>query len=304
MSAALEITHTSSVTPDQIDHLGHMNVHYYGVNARKGTRVVAQQLGLVGSVTPYLVDTYSRHLAEQLEGARLEVRSGVITATPEHIRVYHELANSDSGAIAAVFVHRLVAPPAEPFADALVAAGAARIAQVPAHGAPRTINLDADPLSAVPSLDTVRQREMAMRRPRVIIAEECLEDGGFDPAQAAQLIWGGETLEGVMSVGPTLVDGPNGEKMGSAAMESRTVVCKLPRVGDTTQSFGGLLHLGPKIWHRANWVFDINSGELLTATEGVSLAFDTVSRKSMLIPDEIRERDMRLHAPEFTPTVG
>ncbi|MFT6393412.1 MAG: hypothetical protein ACJA14_002942, partial [Ilumatobacter sp.] len=34
LADGLAVTHTSTVTADQIDHLGHMNVRYYGVNAR------------------------------------------------------------------------------------------------------------------------------------------------------------------------------------------------------------------------------------------------------------------------------
>ena len=48
--SALEITHRSSVTEDQIDHLGHMNVQYYGTNARAATR--AMEAALVNLLSP------------------------------------------------------------------------------------------------------------------------------------------------------------------------------------------------------------------------------------------------------------
>ncbi len=44
--SGLTTTHTSTVTEDQIDHLGHMNVRFYAVNARAGTDALLADLGL------------------------------------------------------------------------------------------------------------------------------------------------------------------------------------------------------------------------------------------------------------------
>ena len=78
----LRTTHTSTVTEDQIDHLGHMNVRFYGVNAQAGTRAVLGGLpGWTGR--PYLVhDTYTRHHREQLFGTTLDA-FGTSTAWTE-----------------------------------------------------------------------------------------------------------------------------------------------------------------------------------------------------------------------------
>ena len=95
----LRVTHTSSVTEDMIDHLGHMNVRYYGVNAIAGTRAVL--LGLPGwEAGSFLVhDSYTRHLREQLLGADLEVRSAVLGLGEdgEVVRIHHQLANAATG---------------------------------------------------------------------------------------------------------------------------------------------------------------------------------------------------------------
>ena len=95
-ASGLTVTHTSTVTPDQIDHLGHMNVRYYGVNACSATR------SLVGAAP--IVDMYTRHHREQLVGAELEVRSGLLDVDDRTVRLYHELANTDTGDVAATFV--------------------------------------------------------------------------------------------------------------------------------------------------------------------------------------------------------
>ena len=50
---ALPVTHTSTVTEDQIDHLGHMNVRFYGTNAQAASNAtftrnsIAKQLSVL-----------------------------------------------------------------------------------------------------------------------------------------------------------------------------------------------------------------------------------------------------------------
>ena len=102
----LTVTHHSAVTEDQIDHLGHMNVRFYGVNAHMGTAAILDRLGIARDAAP-VVDSYTRHRREQLLGAPLVVRSGVLAAAPAELRIYHELANEDSDELAATFVHRV-----------------------------------------------------------------------------------------------------------------------------------------------------------------------------------------------------
>src|ERR1044071_9007237 len=89
----LRVTHTSTVTEDQIDHLGHMNVRFYAVNAHEGTRTLLRDLPGWHDRPHVVHDTYTRHLHEQLLGAPLEVRTGILGADHRGLRVHHELAN-------------------------------------------------------------------------------------------------------------------------------------------------------------------------------------------------------------------
>jgi len=75
------VTHSSTVTPDQIDHLGHMNVRYYAVNACAATE------SLFGDGTIY--DVYTRHHREQLLGTVLAVRSGILSIDEGSTRLSH-----------------------------------------------------------------------------------------------------------------------------------------------------------------------------------------------------------------------
>ena len=162
----LTITHTSTVTPDQIDHLGHMNVRYYAANARAATRSVLDGLGIgnaeAGDRAPTeIIDEYTRHHREQLVDSELEVRSGCLNVETDSIRIYHELANATTGELAATFVHRVRS-------DTPI--DRVEIVELPAHGAPRSLDISASP--ALPSIETVRRLDLAIRAPRQIDTED------------------------------------------------------------------------------------------------------------------------------------
>lgn len=297
--AELAVTFETTVTPDQIDHLGHMNVRFYGRNAQSATTEVLRRLGLDPTTATMRVDDiYTRHLHEQLVNAPLEVRSGVIDAADGRVRIYHELANQSDGAIAATFVHGVRTDTGDT-AD-VIAAGRTQLTTIPPHGASRTISLDADPFATAPSIDVVRERGLAMRKPRAIGADECRADGTYIAEYAPMLTWAGEALDGHR--GDELVDGPNGERMGWASMETRMTLVRLPRLGDQIQAFGALIEMRDKTMHRVQWAYDLATDELLTMFESVSLAFDTVGRRAMSIPERIRAREATAAHPDLTPS--
>ena len=78
----LVVVHNSEVTADQIDHLGHMNVRYYGQAARTGALALAEAVGVVGGDGPEVAqqDLYMRHHREQRLGAKVPGRAGVLGA--------------------------------------------------------------------------------------------------------------------------------------------------------------------------------------------------------------------------------
>jgi acyl-CoA thioester hydrolase len=300
-SPGLTVTHRSTVTEDQIDHLGHMNVRFYGVNAAAGTRALLADLG-VAAGSGRVVDLYTRHLREQLLGAELMVRSGVVEVVADGVRLYHELVNEATGELAAAFVHRVRLGDVDPaVAAAAAAAAAARIIAVPPHGAPRSIALDTDPLASAPGIDRLRELDLAVRKERAVTAEECDAAGDYQPTMAAMLVWGGEPVDGRFP--PLLHDGPNGERMGWASMETRMVVRRLPRLGERIQSFSAVTVIADKVMQNIMWAYAVGSGELLTTFEVVNLAFDVNHRRPMPIPDRIRAYEERIHHPELAPRV-
>lgn len=287
-------THASEVTEDQIDHLGHMNVRHYAENASAGTRAVLDGLPGWGRRPFVVYDVYTRHHREQLLGTALIVRSAVLGADPEGLRLHHELAARDTGVLAATFVHR-ISPLDEggaraPLSDRLVAAAQdLALPTPPPYAATRTISLDADLVASAPSLDEVRARELAMRRERLVTAEECDAAGRYTPEMAPMLVWGGEPVR--RDAGPWLEEMPGGELMGWASMETRIQTLRLPLVGERVQSFAATVALHDKVTHRVHWCFGLDRGELLVGFEIVNMAFDTRSRRPMSIPDAHAQRE-------------
>jgi acyl-CoA thioesterase FadM len=297
----LTVTHRSEVTEDQIDHLGHMNVRFYGVNAAAGTRaMVANLLG----ETPHsvrVVDLYTRHHREQLLGAHLAVRSGVLGVTDDGIRLYHELVDEDSDVLAATFVHRvsIELPGGRSLPAAVAARARSEVIEIPAHGATRSISLATDPVASAPALGVLRDRGLAIRKVRAVTPDECDADGAYLPTMAAALVWAGEPLAGRF---PELLhEGPNGERMGWASMETRMRIQRLPRVGDQIQSFSAVIGLADKVMHNIMWAFDVDREELLTTFEVVNLAFDIGGRRPMQIPARIRAAEATLLNPDLAP---
>lgn len=290
----LAVTHTSSVTEDQIDHLGHMNVRYYGDNAHAATRaVLGSTPGWPGGA--YLVhDAYTRHRQEQLLGTPLLVRTGFLGADHNGLRIHHELVPGGAEGLAATFVHNVCPVDGQgrrvPVPEGAVEAARAAMVDLPPYAAPRTINLDLDPLTAAPPLGLLQERGLEVRLPRHITAEECDGKGNLRPEASMMLLWAGELPEHVQGWGPDLYEGPDGELMGWAVMETRVRFDRVPRVGTRIQSFAATIAIHERATHRMNWCFDLDTGGVLCAFESVDVAFDTVARRTMVIPEDFRRR--------------
>lgn len=277
-ASSLSVTYSTTVTPDQIDELGHMNVRWYGHSARSATAELCTRLGLPPIA---ILSAYTRHHHEQMEGSSLEVRSGVLAASgvpggSSRLRFFHELRNSDDDDLAATFVHELDHPALETPNVAL-----------PKYGQPRTVNLALDRLDNGPSLAECRERDLATRLERQVTA---------DDVHPNDLFWGGERPGGEAS---WIIETPEGERIASATMESRFWMREFPKVGTPIQSFVATILVGDKITHELGWVFDIGTETIVAAFEGVDLAFSITHRRSIAMPPEMREREMVRYHPDM-----
>ena len=277
----LTVSHTSTVTPDQIDELGHMNVRWYGANAVAATACICERLG-IGN--PALHSTYTRHHHEQLEGNELEVRSAVL-AGGGHLRFFHELRNQATNDLAATFVHDLDHAQIEmPGID------------LPEYGHPRSIDLDIDRLSSAPSLGQLRDRGLATRIERHVDTEDSMGAEIVPTWLTNNLIWGGERLDGLTN---WVCETDDGDRVGFASMETRMHVGRPVPVGTRIQSFGAVIALGAKVSQDLNWVYDLDTEELLAVAETIDLAFSIPNRRSREMPPEVRVREEARFHPDL-----
>lgn len=298
----MDALHKTEVTPDQIDHLGHMNVRYYSAHARTGAEVLLASLGLTSDDRQVVVgrDIYVRHHREQLVGAALEVRGGVLDASGDRVRLYEELVNPDRDEVAATFVlsFELSDPQRQEqlVIDQRIVDGArAATVELPENGRPRSISLDEDPTARPPSFDVVLERGLAIRQVRAIGDDVEVDGDGFvSSVSVGELMWGGDPMPGAEF--RPLEPLPDGHEMGFATMESRASWARPARRGDRVQSFGAELDIQGKTMLSRHWLFDVDRAELIAVFSVLNLAFDTTARRAIAIPDSVRSRiGRRLH---------
>ena len=216
---------------------------------------------------PYVVhDVYTRHHREQLLGTpwssaarprRRPEGCGCTTSSPP----------DDTGVLAATFVHR-VSPLDEGGEPALVPDRLVAAAQGLAMPAPtvRRPPHDLDrrrPAGVVALLDEARGRDLAMRHPRRVTADECDAAGRYIPELAPMLVWARRA--GASRLGPWLEEMPGGELMGWASMETRIQTRRLPRWG-RVQSFGATVAVHDKVTHRVHWCFGLDRASCSSAS--------------------------------------
>lgn len=282
---ALTVSHTSTVTPDQIDDLGHMNVRHYGANAYAATIALCAEQGLG---EPQLRSAYTRHHHEQMEGNELEVRSAFLAPDPEQprLRFYHELRNRENDDLAATFIHELNNGAIEQ-----------PTIELPPYGAPRSLRLDVDRFASAPSIDELRERGLAIRLPRTVDTEDTMGRDTVPPWLANNLIWNGERPDEETDWIHTL---PSGDRYSYVVMEARLWVPVEPvAVGTPIESFSANVEIAEKITREVNWSYNSESGEPLAIIESIDLCFNMTQRKSMLIPDESRARFEPHLFPEY-----
>lgn len=291
----LQCCYEGTVATAEIDHLGHMNVRAYAAKALRATRALVASHGLSPDQCAQLcvVDAFTRHYREQVVGARLAVRSGVLAVRDSGLRLYHELFNVERHELAATFVYevqlqegRTRAP--RPIPESVRARAADAIVVWPAHGQPRSIDLSRVPFGL--TLESAVERRLAIRHARTIGVQECDAWGFYDPSYLDELVLGGQPTNGLVVGVPSFFDLGDGRRFAWATLESRNVLLALPRAGSRIQSFVTQVELARKTWCGHYWAFDLDRRSLVFTRTLVLLAFDPDARHSIEIPPRIRSR--------------
>lgn len=292
--------------PD-IDNLGHMNVRVYARKAAAATHAMIASLGLdraaldqSGSVIQML-DGHTRFYREQLEGAPLEVRGGVLEAAPHALTLYLELSNPESGDLAATFrslvtLHDGASLALVDFPEDVLTAARDLIVDWPAHGRPRSLTLE--PWTPHVKLDAVDASGLTQRfEPRTIGESDCDAHGFLNISSGESLAfyrmpikWHGPT--------PDFVP-PGGQRRGIATVESRQVVFTVPRLGDSLVTHSVIVEVGAKQMQFRHWSFNGETGEPFAVLAQFGLGFDMEARRSSDFPPDMRAKLEESARPQF-----
>lgn len=317
----MKLLHTSVVTADEIDALGHLNVRYYMSRAQAANRALLHELGLGPDALDALgarlvqADSYTRYHREQFKDAVLTVRGGVLEVGRGTLRAYFEVDNDAKGEVAASFIIVMAladratrAPLSLP--DTVVAATAGLTTELPAHGQPRTVDLGTPRLDITYEALAARLGEeiadpMSRRMEATIAAEDCDEHGFLSDGE--DMMFG--MLRNMRPVddgrpqlqqwGPPTFTTDEGHRFGWASMETRIVRVAQPRAGDEVCSIGAEIGLHDKVRHSRRWMFNMTTGQVVSMNDNIALALDLDARRPIAIPPSLRSQLQKRHLPEF-----
>ncbi len=317
----MKLLHSSVITADEIDGLGHLNVRYYLSRAQAANRALLAELGLGPEVLDALgarlaqVDSYTRYHREQFEDATLNVRGGVLEVGRGTIRAYFEVDNDAKGEVAASFIMVMAlvdratrAPLALP--DAVVAATAGLMTELPDHGRPRTVDLGTPRLDVTYEALAARLGDeiadpMSRRMEATIAAEDCDEHGFLSDTE--DMMFGmlrnmrpaDDGRPQLQQWGPPTFTTDEGHRFGWASMETRIVRIAQPRAGDQVCSIGAEIGLHDKVRHSRRWIFNVTTGQVVSMNDNIALALDLDARRPIPIPPTLRGQLEKRHFPDF-----
>jgi acyl-CoA thioester hydrolase len=282
------------------DEMGHMNVRFWVRRALDGLVMLARDLGLRHPVRLVPCDQHIRFVREAHAGAPLFLRGGVLAVEGDGIVVYSEIVHQTGGTIGATFITRVTledgAGAAVALDEATRAACLARLVQLPAHGAPRSIEMDAPlPDATLAWAERAGFTRVALGSVR---ADQVDELGRMYPEGFI-----GRVSEGV----PTLLSGwrervaaeaseADGvpRRAGAAVLEYRLTYRAWPRVGDLVEVRSGVVRVEDKTHVLQHWMVDPLTGAPWCVSEALAVTFDLNARKVIATPPRARAELERL----------
>ncbi|MCE9649742.1 MAG: acyl-ACP thioesterase [Parvibaculum sp.] len=286
----------SSVQTWQADQMGHMNVQFYLEQATQGLAALGVHLGLgprfIDAERAWLIarDHHVRFLREQRPGAPFTIRAGVLSVQDFGLRVYSEMWNTVSGEVAATFAADVElmdedSRETKPLPARAKAAAKALTVELPAHGAPRGLQIY-EPRQA-PTLAQAEAMKLVFTWQGEVQTAQCDNQGFLVTRHFMGIV--SDSIPNLL--GQTRGDDRSqNSKVGGAALEYRFHYHVYPKVGDVLTLRSGLKEVGPKTYTWCHWLFDLETGKCVGTAEAVAIALDLETRKAIAIPDEMRGR--------------
>ncbi|MEM7079425.1 MAG: thioesterase family protein [Pseudomonadota bacterium] len=298
----MQLLEETTVTADEIDSLGHMNVRYYMARMERANHFLLAAAGLgpaeLGDTFLRRSDTYTRFQAEQFEGAQLHTVGGILQLDEGGMRSYIEIRNPQTQAVAATFVVTTTlidrqTRHARPFAD--VQFSADRIIELPEIARPRSLSLEpirqSTPMTELDRLLPVADAPGMMhgKRSAQILAEDVDAEGWLrEDIELMFLPYMRMVASGNTPKGPPVFKTADGHRAAWAVMETRTLRLEQPRLGEEVNFYSADIRLETKSRLSRRWAYHAASGALLGITDQVGVCIDLDARKAIAWPDEMR----------------
>lgn len=289
-------TWRGSVNAWECDENQHMNVRFFASRAMEGLAFLAAAIDMPrafqdkATSTLQPTDLHVRFLKEARQGVALSMRGGVSHIGDTEMTVFQEMAHA-SGQPAATFAMKVAhVHPGElkPFAwPARVRARAeALTCAVPAHGAPRSLDLALAPGPASVAIADALGAPVVGRL--AVTPDHCDPFGRMrmelflgrvsDAVPNLLASWREEAAKATGGV----------RAVGGAVLEYRIVPRRWPRAGDLLEIRSGVVEVAEKTNRFVHWMLDPVSGEAWCTAEVVAVTFDLTTRKTIAIPADQR----------------
>ena len=314
----LRVLHESTVQPEEIDALGHMNVRYYMTRVDQANRSLLGELGIEDGSGKAIrrLDSYTRFHREQFAGATLLTLGGLIAVAGSYesreVNGYFEIRNPDNNQIAASFILRscLIDVYSQQVLDINATSANNDLTSkysvsVPEYGMPRSLSLDDPARISLEELEAVVGDDptpgmMSGRRKNVVHADDCDTDGRLREEVDLMFVLhrpaAGEDNE---PGGPPVMFDSQGRRYSWAMIETRSVVWHRPMVGEIVLSIGADIANGEKWRQSRRWMFAEKTGLLLGISDSVGLCIDLDARRSIPMPFDVIEAIERSSLPQF-----
>lgn len=306
--------HETTVSAEEIDSLGHMNVRYYMTRMERANRVLLDGLNLPADLlaSSFLrrTDTYTRFRREQFEGATLHTLGGILALTEGGMQSYIEIRNPTTEEVAATFIVTTAlidqaSRTALPFPAAAWDAAAQQI-KVPRFARPRSLSLG--PVNTHVTLEDLQNQipevegggMMSGRREATIEADDVDAHGWLkEEIELMFLPFAKLAAQTNVQQGPPVFHTSNGQRVGWAVMETRTQTFAQPRLNDVIAYFSADLRIEEKSRLSRRWALNRASGQLLGMSDTVGVCIDLDARRAVPWPEELRAQIERYQQPQL-----
>ncbi|MEM9622901.1 MAG: thioesterase family protein [Pseudomonadota bacterium] len=311
----LPLLHESTVLPEEIDSLGHMNVRHYMARMQRANRTLIDGLGMAEATFEHSmlrsIDTYTRFRREQFEGAPLHTVGGILSLDEGGMQSYIEIRNAESQATAATFIVTTAlidrhTRQAQPFPIAIRDIQAANTITTPDYATPRSLTLDRVNTSvtleqlAASIPDVAGGGMMSGRRDAILEADDVDADGWLrEDIELMFLPFAKMAAEEGVQQGPPVFETADGRKVGWAVMETRTMLFAQPRLHDELAYFSADLHLEAKSRLSRRWALNRDTGQLLGMSDTVGVCIDLQARRAIEWPAELRAQIEQYLRPQL-----